>query len=113
MTSPTAQEMVENEWSIGTMGLTEEQIRHGANRARQECNWPPSISEFINLALDIPSIGEFMAENDPNSQLLMTACAVGKLSTWDLNQMSIEDLRFWKRDIYPLVVDALRKERML
>lgn len=113
-TTPMAQALIESEWALGLRGLTADQIRHGVDRTRTKIDgWPPSIGEFINLALDIPPIGEFMAENDPNSQLLTTACMVGKLSTWDLNQMSIEDLRFWKRDMYPLVVEALRKERML
>ena len=119
MTNETAQKLVENEWSIGLAGLTAEQIKNGINRARLECDWPPSISEFINLALDIPTEAEFIAEINgaiagqlKDSGLMSLALEATRLTSWDLSNFSITDLNFWKREAYPLVVERLRYARL-
>lgn len=93
-------------------GLSEAQVRHGIDRARVECKWPPSISEFIDLCLDIPSLGEFIVEQDFTTQLMSIAMIVGKVTAWDLNQMSSGELNWWKRDVYPLVVEKMRKIKL-
>ena len=38
------------EWGIGLAGLSAEQIKRGIDLTRVECEWPPSIAQFIKLA---------------------------------------------------------------
>lgn len=40
------------EWRLGLVGLTAGEIKHGIDRARVECAWPPEIAEFRALATD-------------------------------------------------------------
>jgi hypothetical protein len=109
ITSQTAQALIENEWNIGTVGLTAEQIQHGIDRAREECDWPPSISEFINLCLDIPTLSDFM-----NGDEAMTKAAlfVSGKSIFDLKRMSVKEMERWKKDAYREAVKLLRSQRM-
>jgi hypothetical protein len=109
ITDATAQALVENEWNIGLQGLTAEQIQHGVDRARAESDWPPSISEFINLCLDIPSLGEFMNGHPVLEKIAMNAS--GK-TTFDLTHMTARETAAWKKDAYPVAVKWLRNQRL-
>ncbi len=42
-------ELLESEWSEGLTGLNREQLERGLKRAREHCEWPPSIAEFRKL----------------------------------------------------------------
>lgn len=37
------------EWGFGLAGMTADQIKRGIDRARVECEWPPSIARFVAL----------------------------------------------------------------
>lgn len=103
---PTVRELVENEWSLGLQGLTAEQIQHGVDRARVECDWPPSISEFINLALDIPTLAQFLAGDKEMEDIVYRYNhAVDRFLA---NRMDSSELVRWKRDIYPFAVETMR-----
>ena len=45
-------EIALEEWAIGLYGLSGEHIKRGLDAARAHCKWPPSIAEFLDLALD-------------------------------------------------------------
>jgi hypothetical protein len=109
VTSQSAQALVENEWNIGLRGLTAEQIQHGIDRTRTECDWPPSVSEFINLCLDIPSLSEFLAGNDEMQEVAMR---VSGMSNYYFSGMSFKDVTRWKKDTYKVAVQALRARRL-
>lgn len=104
----TAQ-LIENEWTQGVAWLTPAQIDHGVDRMRAEFEWPPSIAEFINLSLDIPSLNEFLV-GDEGLDSVAAVCA--NASTWDIRAMSIHEVRQWRRDVYPLLVKELRTRKM-
>lgn len=106
MTNETAQALVENEWSLGLQGLSAEQIQHGVDRARIECDWPPSISEFINLALDVPTLAQFLAGHEEMEDIV---CRYNRsMDRYLLAQMSAAEIMRWKRDIYPFAVETMR-----
>jgi len=43
-------EQAMDEWGVGLVGLSAEQIRHGIDAARTKSMWPPSIAEFVAYA---------------------------------------------------------------
>ena len=42
-------ECAKQDWRLALAGLTGEQIKTGIEAARNTCEWPPSIAEFIRL----------------------------------------------------------------
>ena len=40
------------EWAIGLAGLSGEQIKRGLDKCRSDCKWPPTIAEFLDMALE-------------------------------------------------------------
>lgn len=41
-----------NEWAIGLAGLSGDNIKRGLDKCRTDCKWPPSIAEFLDLAME-------------------------------------------------------------
>lgn len=46
------------EWGYALAGFSGEQIKRGIDRARVECDWPPSIAKFVVLATEKPGCWE-------------------------------------------------------
>lgn len=110
ITSPEQKKAIQSVWISGltNAGLTADQIQHGIDRAAVECEWPPSISEFISLALDIPSLAQFLAGDN---KLDLLVCSYCELTEYDLAQFTIKEKTQWRKDMYPLLVEILRKSK--
>jgi hypothetical protein len=91
---------------IAQAGLSAEQIQHGIDRARVECEWPPSIAEFIGLARDIPSLADFLTGNEDWDNMARKACNV---SCHDFKVMDTKFRHQWRKDVYPVLVKCYRQ----
>lgn len=45
------------EWGEALFGFDPSEIRRGLSRSRHECEWPPSIAKFVELARDNGGVG--------------------------------------------------------
>ena len=45
--TPEVEMMAKREWYDALEGLTPVQLRTAVDKVRQECEWPPSIAEFL------------------------------------------------------------------
>ena len=95
-----------NEWMMGLSGLTDKQIAHGIDRARDEFDWPPSISEFQSLCLDI-TFQDFAEEHD---ELTAIALKVSHIDSFSYGMMTCSQCTKWRETYYPVAANILRRK---
>lgn len=99
------------EWGDSLRGLNQDQIDMAVEQARYQCEWPPSIAEFLRLALGIPSVDDVLTWNGPFREL----GPIGKLieqriSHYDFCRMTHSQGRKYLRTAYNAAVRQFMDE---
>lgn len=100
------------EWGAGLRGLSAAQLEHAVARARRECDWPPSIAEFVRLALDVPSFAEVAHHGDLKRLGPVGARIASRIDGWNLGRMSAREARDYLRSFYAEAVDHVTATRL-
>jgi hypothetical protein len=99
-------------WSDALSGLTEEDVERGIARASGSLRWPPSICEFVELALEITPLDEILtcySSGRGFGDLGEVGAEVIRLAdTFNLYRMSTQDGRKYLTDLYGTAVSNVR-----
>jgi len=95
-------------WSEFLDKFTDEQITSGLEKCKSKYEWPPSMAEFRNAALNIIPSGRawVLAKSDNCDDELILRCKQ-MIGSWNWNNHSEEDVRREFIDTYNLLADEL------